>query len=244
MQIFKDKVILITGANRGIGKSFVKALLNSEARKIYVTCRDLKKMPAFDDDRIVPLQLDITVDKQVAVTAMTAQDTEILINNAGALSPGNMLQGDLSGMENDLNVNYFGTIKMMRAFAPILIKNKPSILINIVSIAAYSPLPSIAGYAASKAALYSATQSVRIELAKTGVSVYAVNPGAIDTDMNKESDWDMPDPDSTAVKILACVALGKSDIVPDEMGQEMYAAWREEPAKLAKIFSDLYHGEN
>lgn len=242
MQIFKDKTILITGANRGIGKSLVNALLKSGAAKIYASCRDLEKMPAFDDNRVVPLLLDITDDKQVAMIAVTAQDTEILINNAGTVSPGNMLQGDLSGMENDLNVNYFGTIKMMRAFAPILIKNKPSILINIVSIAAYSPLPSIAGYAASKAALYSATQSVRIELAKTGVSVYAVNPGAIDTDMNKESDWDMPDPDSTAVKILESVALGKSDIVPDEMGQGMYAAWREEPAKLEKIFSDLYHG--
>ncbi len=244
MQIFKDKVILITGANRGIGKSFVKALLNSEARKIYVTCRDLKKLPAFDDDRIVPLQLDITDDKQVAVTAMTASDTEILINNAGTINQGNVLEGSLIGMENDLKVNYFGTIKMMRAFAPILIRNKPSILINIVSIAAYSPLPSIAGYAASKAALYSATQSVRIELAKKDVSVYAVNPGAIDTDMNKGSDWNMPDPDSIAIKILESIALGKLDIIPDEMGQGMYAAWREEPAKLSKIFSDLYHGEN
>ncbi|MDR0265515.1 MAG: SDR family NAD(P)-dependent oxidoreductase [Sphingobacterium sp.] len=244
MQIFKNKVILITGANRGIGQSFVKALLNSEARKIYVTCRDLRKMPAFDADRIVPLQLDITDDKQVAMTAITASDTEILINNAGTLSPGNMLQGNLSGMENDLKVNYFGTIKMMRAFAPILIKNKPSLLINIVSIAAYSPLPSIAGYAASKAALYSATQSVRIELAKKDVSVYAVNPGAIDTDMNKGSDWNMPDPDSIAIKILESIALGKLDIVPDDMGQGMYAAWRDEPAKLSKIFSDLYHGEN
>lgn len=244
MQIFKDKVILITGANRGIGRSLVKALLNNGAGKIYATCRDLKKMPAFGDDRIVPLQLDITDDKQVAMIAITAPDTEILINNAGTLSQGNVLQGNLLGMENDLEVNYFGTIKMMRAFAPILIKNKPSIMINIVSIAAYSPLPSIAGYAASKAALYSVTQSVRIELAKKDVSVYAVNPGAIDTDMNKGSDWDMPDPDSTAIKILESVALGKLDIVPDEMGQGMYAAWREEPAKLAKIFSDLYYNES
>ena len=146
-------------------------------------------------------------------------------------------------MEKDLEVNYFGTIKMMRAFAPILIQNRPSMMINIVSIAAYSPLPSIAGYAASKAALYSATQSVRIELAKNDVKVFAVNPGAIATDMNKGSDWDMPDPDSIAIKILESVAAGKLDIVPDEMGQGMYAAWREEPANLSKIFADLYYAE-
>lgn len=178
------------------------------------------------------------------MSVLAAPDTEILINNAGTLNPGNMLQGEVLAMENDLKVNYFGTINMMRAFAPILIKNRPSIMINIVSIAAYSPLPSIAGYAASKAALYSATQSVRIELAKKDVTVYAVNPGAIDTDMNKGSDWDMPDPDRIAIKIVESVAAGNLDIVPDEMGQGMYAAWREEPAKLSKIFSDLYHQEN
>lgn len=133
---------------------------------------------------------------------------------------------------------------MMRAFTPILKKNKPSEMINIVSIAAYSPLPSIAGYAASKAALFSATQSVRIELAKDGVTVYAVNPGAIDTDMNKGSDWDMPDPDSTALKILGYVSEGILDVVPDTMGQEMYSNWREDPLKLAKIFSDLYYAQN
>lgn len=244
MQIFKDKVILITGANRGIGQSLVKVLLNNGVGKIYTTCRDLKKMPSFNDDRIVPLELDITDDQQVSWAATAAQDTEILINNAGTVNSGNILEGDLLGMDNDLQVNYFGTIKMMRAFAPILIRNKPSIMINIVSIAAYSPLPSIAGYAASKAALFSATQSVRIELAKKDVSVYAVNPGAIDTDMNKGSDWDMPDPDSTAIQILQGVADGKLDSIPDEMGQGMYNAWREDPAKLSKLFADLYYAEN
>ncbi|RKE57359.1 SDR family NAD(P)-dependent oxidoreductase [Sphingobacterium detergens] len=244
MQIFKDKVILITGANRGIGRALVDALLNNEAGKIYATCRNLSTMPVFDDSRVVPLFLDITDDQQIARIAAATQDTEILINNAGVLSAGNILDGDLSGMDNDMNVNYLGTIKMMRAFAPILRKNKPSKMINIVSIAAYSPLPSIAGYAASKAALFSATQSVRIELAKEGVAVYAVNPGAIDTDMNKGSDWDMPDPDSIALKILEYISKGKLDIVPDEMGQGMYNIWREDPSKLAKIFSDLYYAEN
>ncbi len=244
MQIFKDKTILITGANRGIGRSLVEALLNNGVRKIYATCRDVNKMPAFNDDRIISLSLDITNDQQVAYTAAEAHDTQILINNAGTIHSGNILEGDLLGMDNDLQVNYFGTIKMMRAFAPILIRNKPSLMINIISIAAYSPLPSIAGYAASKAALFSATQSVRIELAKKDVSVYAVNPGAIDTDMNKGSDWNMADPHRTAIKILENVSDGKLDSIPDEMGQGMYTTWREEPAKLAKLFSDLYYSEN
>lgn len=244
MNIFEDKVVLITGANRGIGRALVKALLNQGVRKVYATCRDLDTMSSYEDNRVTVLSLDITKDMQITTIAAIAQDTEILINNAGVINAGNILEGDLGGMDNDMSVNYFGTIKMMRAFAPILKKNNPSKIINIVSIAAYSPLPSIAGYAASKAALFSATQSVHIELAKEEVEVYAINPGAIDTDMNKDSDWDMPDPESIALKILESVGDGKFDIVPDEMGQGMYNAWREDPAKLSKIFSDLYYGEN
>lgn len=244
MKIFKDKVILITGANRGIGRALVKALLDHDVKKVYATCRDLNTLPSFEDNRVIALSLDITDDGQIKTIAAVAGDTEILINNAGILNTGNILDGDLLGMDNDMKVNYFGTIKMMRAFASILKKNRPAKIINIVSIAAYSPLPSIAGYAASKAALYSATQSVRIELAKDGIDVHAVNPGAIDTDMNKGSDWDMPDPDSVAIKILKSVDEGNLDIIPDEMGQGMYNSWREDPSKLSKIFSDLYYAEN
>ncbi|WP_313533382.1 SDR family NAD(P)-dependent oxidoreductase [Sphingobacterium athyrii] len=244
MKIFKDKVILITGANRGIGRALVKALLDHDVKKVYATCRDLNTLPSFDDNRVIALSLDITDDGQIKTIAAVAGDTEILINNAGILNTGNILDGDLLGMDNDMKVNYFGTIKMMRAFASILKKNRPAKIINIVSIAAYSPLPSIAGYAASKAALYSATQSVRIELAKDGIDVHAVNPGAIDTDMNKGSDWDMLDPDSVAIKILKSVDEGNLDIIPDEMGQGMYNSWREDPSKLSKIFSDLYYAEN
>ena len=241
MQIFKDRVILITGANRGIGRSLVKTLLEYDVKKIYATYRDLKQMPNFNDDRVVPLPLDITNSSDIAKTVIDTNDTEILINNAGVLSSGTILEGDLNGMNYDMQVNYFGTINMMRAYSPILVKNRPARIINIVSIAAYSPLPTIAGYAASKAALFSATQSVRIELAKKGITVHAVNPGAIDTDMNKGSDWVMPNPDSVAIKILQQIALENLDIIPDEIGQNMYNAWKEDPSKLSKIFSDIYH---
>lgn len=241
MQIFKDKVVLITGANRGIGKSLVKALLKNDVKKIYATSRDLRQMPTFDDNRVFPIALDITSYDDITRIVTETSDTEILINNAGALSPGTILEGDSVGKEYDMKVNYFGTINMMRAYAPLLEKNKPARIINIVSIAAYSPLPTIAGYAASKAALFSATQSVRIELAKKGITVQAVNPGAIDTDMNKDSNWDMPSPDSVAVKILTQVATDELDIVPDEIGKNMYNAWKEDPSKLAKIFHDIYH---
>lgn len=243
MQSLKDKVILITGANRGMGKSLVKASLEKGAKKIYATARDLSNMPDFGDERVVALELDITDNAQISTLVAQTKDLEVLINNAGILHQGNVLEGEISAVENDMKVNYYGTMHMMRAFAPILEKNAPSKIINIVSIVAYSPLPSLAGYSASKAALYSATLSVRIELAKKGVVVHAVNPGAIDTDMNKGSAMDMPAPDGVASIILDKVETGALDIVPDEMGLGMFNAWKEAPLKLADMFSAMYHGE-
>lgn len=243
MQTLKDKVILITGANRGIGKSLVISALKKGVAKVYATSRDLNKMPNFGDDRVISLELDITNSSQITKILEETKDTQVLINNAGVLSQGNVLEGEISAFENDMNVNYYGTINMMRAFAAILEQNTPAKIINIVSIVAYSPLPSLAGYSASKTALYSATLSVRTELAKKGITVHAVNPGAIDTDMNKGSEWDMPAPDGIATIILDKVEAGELDIVPDEMGLGMFNAWEEAPSKLAEMFSNMYHGE-
>jgi NAD(P)-dependent dehydrogenase (short-subunit alcohol dehydrogenase family) len=243
METLKDKVILITGANRGIGKSLVKAALEKGARRIYATARDVTKMPDFADERVITLELDINNSIQLSKIIEQTKDVQILINNAGSCNPGNILQGEISDIEYDMKTNYYGTINMMRAFASILENNAPSKIVNIVSIVAYSPLPSIAGYSASKAALFSATLSARIELAKKGINVQMANPGAIDTDMNKNSDWEMPAPDGVAKILLDKVEAGELDIVPDEIGLGMFQAWKEDPSKLAEIFHSIYHGE-
>ncbi len=244
METFKDKVILITGANRGIGKSLVKASLEKGAKKIYATARDIEKIPNFGDERVITLKLDITDNTQISHVVERTKDLEILINNAGIINHGNIIDSEISKIEKDMQTNYFGTIEMMKAFAPVLVANQPSKIINVASIVAYSSLPAIAGYSASKAALYSASQSVRIELEKKGVEVHIVNPGAIDTDMNAGSNMEgMTSPDLTAKNILNKVEKGELDIIPDEMGLGMFNTWKEEPSKLAKMFSDMYHGE-
>lgn len=187
----KNKIIFITGANRGIGKSLVRAALEKGAKKVYATTRSKISNLEIEDERVIHFQLDITNPMQIDEVVKKTNDTQILINNAGVLSQGTILDGELDMIHYDMNANYFATINMMRAFVPILGKSQSSAMVNIISITAYANFPFIAGYSASKAALHSATQAVRIELSKKGIAVFSVNPGAIDTDMNKGSDMEM-----------------------------------------------------
>lgn len=238
---FEGKIVFITGTNRGIGKSLVRAALDMGAKKVYATARNLSALSDFNDERVVKIELDITNKDQIYQARAQAQDTQILINNAGVVSPGNILDGDIEKIKYDMDVNYFSTINMMRAFVPVLEKNNEPRIVNIVSIAIYANFPFIAGYSASKAALYSATQAARIELSKKGIVVHAVNPGAIDTDMNKGSNMDMTSPDDVAASILREVEAEKLDIIPDKIGRSMYSIWKEDPANLEALASKMYH---
>lgn len=235
--------VFITGTSRGIGKALVEAALKFNAKKVYAAVRDLSTAPVFNDPRVQMVELDITNEQQMKKAAELASDTQILINNAGSLKPGNILQSDFASIEHDMNVNYLSTIKMMRAFVPVLEKNQGSRIVNIASIAVYSNFPFIAGYSASKAALYSATQAARIELSKKSIAVHAVNPGAIDTDMNKGSTLDMTSPADVAQSILEEVEKETLDIIPDKIGKGMYAMWKESPALLEEAASNWYHGK-
>lgn len=235
---FKNKIIFITGANRGIGAALVTECLQRGATKIYAAARDTSKLSK--NLKIIPVQLDITNEEQLAEAVSLAQDTQILINNAGIASPGSFMTGDLQAFRQDMEVNYFATIKVMRAFTPVLKVNKDARIINIVSIAKFTNFPFIAGYSASKAALYSITQAARIELSAHNIPVHAINPGAIDTDMNKGSTMAMTPPSDVATSILDAVEQEILDVVPDKIGNQMLAAWKESPEKLEQLAKELY----
>ena len=239
---FTNKTVFITGTNRGIGKALVEACLQKNVKKVYATARGPQHLGLFKDPRVVLVQLDVLDREQIKKNASLCPDTQILINNAGTLHPGTLLEGDLDGFRQDMEVNYFATIAMMRAFVPVLEKNTDSRIINIASIANYANFPFIAGYSASKAALYSASQAARIELSAKNIPVHIVNPGAIDTDMNKGSTMQMTAPAEVALNILNMVEQEIEDIIPDRIGQEMYEVWKRSPRELEEIAKKMYFG--
>lgn len=220
----QDKVVLISGANRGIGKSFAVQALAMGAKKVYATARDQTKLDellALNDDRLVPLTLDVTDQEQVNAAAAAAGDVEVVISNSGAGAGGQItINPDEAGKRMEMDINYFGTMKMAVAFAPILKANGGGALVNILSISGLCNFPFAPGYSASKAAGHSLTQGIRAELAKQGTLVSGVYPGPVDTDMAKNVPLAKATPDSVAVYVYEAIAKGEEDIFPDPFAQE------------------------
>lgn len=238
----KNSVALVTGANRGIGRALVTKLLESRAARVYAAARDpasLGPVIALAPDRVLPLRIDITDQASVAAAAAEAGDVTLLINNAGVLASGGLLDGDIEPMRLDMDTNSFGTLNMVRAFAPVLEANGAGAIVNLLSVITLASMPGLGGYCASKAALASMTQSLRGELAGRGIAVHGVFPGPIDTDMTK--DFDMPkfDPADIAVAVLAALESGDEDIFPDDFSRQSHATWLKDPKELERQFGAM-----
>lgn len=236
---YDNKVVFVTGANRGIGAALVRALLTKKVKTIYAAARNPKELPDFGDARVVPVALDITNPEQVKKAAGLAQDTQMLINNAGALAFATIVAGTVSDLERDMQVNYFGTLKMVNAFAPLIAKNGGGAIANISSIVGLAPMAGIGGYSASKAAVHSATQAMRAELKSKKISVHGIYPGPIDTDMAKEFTMPKTSAKDTAENILAGIAAGKEEIFPDAMSAQLGEVWAKNPKELEKQFAAM-----
>jgi NAD(P)-dependent dehydrogenase (short-subunit alcohol dehydrogenase family) len=215
MQI-KGSIALVTGTNRGVGRATVKVLMEQGAAKVYAAARDVSKIAdlvAAYPGKVEAIALDITKPEQVSAAAAHARDVTLLINNAGV----NKMRIDDARAE--MEANYFGTLSMCRAFAPVLKANGGGAIINVASILARVTIPMLGSYCASKWALYSLTQGVRGELAKQGTFVISVNPGAIDTDMAKGMEAAKLDPADVARQSLKAVEDGVEDIYVGDMAQ-------------------------
>jgi len=219
------KTVLVTGANRGIGRALVEEALRRGAKQVYAGTRQPLAHP---DPRVTPVTLDVTNAAQVQAAAQQIGSLDVLINNAGIA-----LYDDLSDratLERHLAVNLFGTYGVTQAFLPALTRSRGAI-VNNVSLAAIAPLPITPAYSVSKAAAFNLTQSLRVLLAERGVRVHAVLTGPTDTDMNRGFDIPKAAPEAVAQAIFDGVDNEEEDIFPDPVSAAMADGWRGGVAK-------------
>jgi NAD(P)-dependent dehydrogenase (short-subunit alcohol dehydrogenase family) len=216
----QDKTILVTGANRGIGRALVEEALKRGAKRIYAGTRTPF---THSDPRVVAVSLDVTDEEQIRKTAASIGSLDILINNAGVAYYDDL--SDRAMIERHLAVNLFGMYGLTQAFMPHLIRSKGAI-VNNLSILALAAFPPIASYSISKAAAFSLTQSLRALLSSQGVKVHAILTGPIDTDMNRGLDIPKAPPASAAEAIFDGVERGEEEIFPDPMSASMADSWR------------------
>jgi NAD(P)-dependent dehydrogenase (short-subunit alcohol dehydrogenase family) len=214
------KTVLVTGANRGIGRALVEEALSRGAKRVYAGTR---QPLTHSDERVTPLTLDVTNPAQIQEAVERVESLDVLINNAAV-----DLHGDLSDraiLEQHLAVNLFGTYGVTQALLPLLTRSRGAI-VNVLSLAAIAALPLDPTYSISKAAALSLSQSLRALLAGRGVRVHVVLPGPVDTDMTRGQDIPKASPVSVARGIFDGVEMGQEEIFPDPMSASMAEGWR------------------
>ncbi|WNI30433.1 SDR family oxidoreductase [Streptomyces sp. ITFR-6] len=224
---------LVTGANRGIGRHLAAQLVERGA-KVYATAR---RSESIDLDGVEVLALDISDPLAVEAAARAAGDVNLLVNNAGI--GGGALLGDLDAVRAALDVNFWGTLSMARAFAPVLAANGGGAMVNIASSASWFVFPGSSAYAVSKAAVWSMGNALRQELAGQGTKVTSVHLGAADTDMMKGYDVPKMDPADVARITLDGVEAGTFEVVVDEFTAMVKASLSEDPRDFDKQFQQF-----
>ena len=218
-----DKTVLVTGANRGLGRALVDAALDHGAKRVYAGSR---RPFTHSDDRVVPLTLDVTDIEQIKLVAKTVEELDVLINNAGVASYAEI--GDRAELERMLAVNLYGSYDVSHALRHQLLASRGT-LVNVLSTSSVAAVPVLPGYSISKAAAYSLTQVLRAVLAPKGVRVHAVLAGPLDTEMSKDLDIPKTAPEAVAAEIMAAVADGVEDIFPDAAAAVLAAGWFDAP---------------
>jgi NAD(P)-dependent dehydrogenase (short-subunit alcohol dehydrogenase family) len=208
--------VLITGANRGIGAEFVRQLKARGAGKIYATARDMDSFQfPVGVEAVEVLGLDITDDDQIEAVAARAVDIDLLINNAGVASGADLLTGDLEVIRWDFEINFFGALKMTRAFAPVLGANGGGAVLNVLSAAAWFSAPGATSYAASKAAAWSLTDATRVQLAAQGTEVLGLHMALVDTDMTAGLDAPKTHPADVVAAALDGIEQSWTEVLAD-----------------------------
>jgi NAD(P)-dependent dehydrogenase (short-subunit alcohol dehydrogenase family) len=218
----KGSIALVTGANRGLGRHFAAQLLDRGAAKVYAAARNPS---AVDLPGAVPVRLDITGPASVAEAAAAAPDVTLLINNAGISTHARLSDGDIADIRREMETHYFGTLEVIRAFAPKLAANGGGAILNVLSVLSWVHRPDYGGYSAAKAAELALTNVVRQELAPAGIDVTALHVGYMDTDMADYVDpANKTDPAEVAAAALDGIQTRKFEVIADDLSRQVRSA--------------------
>ncbi|MFC8348091.1 SDR family oxidoreductase [Streptomyces sp. NPDC057280] len=226
MQI-ADSVALVTGAGRGLGRHFATQLLERGAAKVYAAAR---RPESVDVPGVEVLPLDITDPMSVAAAAAAADDVTLLVNNAGIATFTDLVTGDMDRIRLEMETNYFGLLNMVRAFAPVLRAGGGGALVNMLSVASWVGGEHAGAYNTAKAAAWSLTNCVRLELAAQNTLVSGVVLGPTDTDMIAGMDLPKNDPAAAVQTVLDEVEAGRTEILVDEFAAMAKTALSLDPA--------------
>jgi short-subunit dehydrogenase len=231
-QTIKNSTVLVTGATGGIGHALVAALIARGAKKVYAAARDISSLTA--SEQLVPLKMDVSSDDDARYAAAVAADVTLLINNAGVNhNTAFLMAPDLSIAREELEINYLAPLRVVRAFAPVLIANQGAVL-NMLTILARVNLPLMGSYCASKAAGLSLTQGLRAELGAKGVHVAAALPGAVDTRMTAGLPIPKMSAADAASEILDGFEAGDEEIYVGEMARGLAAGLASDPKAVER----------
>jgi NAD(P)-dependent dehydrogenase (short-subunit alcohol dehydrogenase family) len=215
----EGSIALVTGANRGLGRRFAEELVRRGAR-VYAGARDPQ---AVDLPGVTPVRLDITDAAAIAAARAVAGDLTLLINNAGSATGASLLEGDPAAIRLEMETHYFGTLAMVRAFAPAIAANGGGAILHVLSALSWVSFPSAGAYCAAKAAEWSLTNALRIELAPRHIRVSALHVGYMDTDLARHVTAPKADPGTVAALALDGVAAGQYEILADEPSRQVQA---------------------
>jgi len=215
----KDSVVLVTGANRGIGLAFARELLARGARKVYAAARDPATVTL---PGVQALKLDVTKPEDVAAAAALASDVTLVVNNAGIAQPGGFLAADSEALARRMfETNFFGVLNVSKAFAPVLKGNGGGALLNVLSIASWINGGELAAYSASKSAAWSLTNALRNELAPQKTQVLGLHMGYVDTDLTRGFEVPKASPEDIVKRALDGLEAGHDEVLADEITQQV-----------------------
>lgn len=215
----KNSVALVTGANRGLGLAFTRALLASGAKKVYAAARDPGSISLAG---VEPIQLDVTRADQIEAAAKACGDVTLLINNAGIVRGGALLEANSAATARaELETNFFGVLAMSQAFAPILAAHGGGAILNILSALSWVSLPGLGSYSATKSATWSLTNGLRNELRAQRTQVVGLHVGYMDTDMAKHAEGPKARPEDVVRQALAAIEAGQEEVLADDVSRHV-----------------------